>query len=208
MPKPRPQKRKHSQARQAQQARSKATVNAIVEASARILAEDGWAGVNTNAIAKRAGVSVGSVYEYFRDKQGILDVIVDRHLSAAEAMLAEAASRLAAGSNIDLVVSTLVDAFMHVHSEDPALHRALSSEAPLSDNQRARIAALRAEIISLVEMALSGQVTNPRMKATLLVDTADAIAHRWLIDEVGLPVTRQAMTAEATKMLRGYCHQN
>lgn len=206
MPKKRPQKRKQAQARQAQQARSKATVNAIVEASTRILAENGWAGVNTNAIAKRAGVSVGSVYEYFADKQAILDVIVDRHLSAGEAMLAEASSSLGGRISVDLIVSALVDAFMRLHSDDPRLHRALSSEAPLSDNQRARIATLRANIISLVATALSGRVANARTKATLLVDTADALAHRWLIDEVGSPVPLQAMSAEATKMLRGYCH--
>ena len=80
--------------RTARQARSKATVDAIIEAATRILAETGWAALNTNAIAARAGVSVGSVYEYFPNKQAILDVIMDRHLEAGEALLAEAASEI------------------------------------------------------------------------------------------------------------------
>lgn len=190
--------------RQAKQPRSKATVNAIVEAAARILADDGWQGVNTNAIARRAGVSVGSVYEYFPDKQAILAVIIDRHLTEGEDMLADAANGLAGGMAIDDIVSALVFGFIRLHEDDPRLHRALASEVPISAAQRKRIAALRSKIVTLVADVLSEHVDEAELKATLLVDTADALAHRWIVDEVGLPASADIMIAQASKMLKGY----
>ena len=190
--------------RQAKQPRSKATVNAIVEAAARILADDGWQGVNTNAIARRAGVSVGSVYEYFPDKQAILAMIIDRHLAGGEAMLADAANGLVSGMEIDDIVSALVFGFVRLHEDDPRLHRALASEVPISAAQRKRIAALRSTIVTLVADALSEHVDEAELKATLLVDTADALAHRWIVDEVGLPASADIMIAQASKMLKGY----
>ena len=190
--------------RQAKQPRSKATVNAIVEAAARILADDGWQGVNTNAIARRAGVSVGYVYEYFPDKQAILAVIIDRHLAGGEAMLADAANGLVSGMEIDDIVSALVFGFVRLHEDDPRLHRALASEVPISAAQRKRIAALRSTIVTLVADALSEHVDEAELKATLLVDTADALAHRWIVDEVGLPASADIMIAQASKMLKGY----
>ena len=190
--------------RQAKQPRSKATVNAILEAAARILADDGWQGVNTNAIARRAGVSVGSVYEYFPDKQAILAVIIDRHLAEGEDMLADAANGLAGGMAIDDIVSALVFGFIRLHKDDPRLHRALASEVPISAAQRKRIAALRSKIVTLVADVLSEHVDEAELKATLLVDTADALAHRWIVDEVGLPASADIMIAQASKMLKGY----
>ncbi|WP_396274326.1 TetR/AcrR family transcriptional regulator [Hyphomonas sp.] len=179
-------------------------MNAIVEAAARILADDGWQGVNTNAIARRAGVSVGSVYEYFPDKQAILAVIIDRHLAEGEDMLADAANGLAGGMAIDDIVSALVFGFIRLHEDDPRLHRALASEVPISAAQRKRIAALRSKIVTLVADVLSEHVDEAELKATLLVDTADALAHRWIVDEVGLPASADIMIAQASKMLKGY----
>lgn len=69
------------------QARSKASVQAMVQACARILESRGYAGLSTNAIAEVAGVSIGSVYEYFPGK----DAIVAR---LAEGMLREVTTLL------------------------------------------------------------------------------------------------------------------
>lgn len=75
------------------QRRSQATVEAIVEAAARILEGDGPAGFNTNAVARRAGVSVGSLYQYFPSKQALVAELSRRNAEAALAGLAQAADR-------------------------------------------------------------------------------------------------------------------
>lgn len=75
------------------QRRSQATVEAIVEAAARILEGDGPAAFNTNAVARRAGVSVGSLYQYFPSKQALVAELSRRNAEAALAGLAQAADR-------------------------------------------------------------------------------------------------------------------
>jgi AcrR family transcriptional regulator len=204
MPEKRSKKNAKRPVRRALQSRSKSTVDAIVKAAARILAEGGWPALNTNAIAARAGVSIGSVYEYFPDKQAILNVIVDRHLTAGEAKLAEAASALSSGKDADDVVEAVVSGFIQLHQDDPRLHRALSSEVPISPAQRRRIEALRSKIVTVVASALSEYVDGAELKATLLVETADALAHRWVVDKVGLPVSASTMASETSKMLKRY----
>ncbi|MCP5019901.1 MAG: TetR/AcrR family transcriptional regulator [Ketobacter sp.] len=57
------------------QARSKATVEAIIQASAQLLEEEGYAALTTNGVAERAGVSIGSVYEYFPGKEAIVAAV-------------------------------------------------------------------------------------------------------------------------------------
>lgn len=77
------------------QPRSRATVEAIVEAAARVLETAGPAGFNTNAVARRAGVSVGSLYQYFPGKQALIAELSRRNADAALRGLAEAAERTA-----------------------------------------------------------------------------------------------------------------
>src|SRR3546814_10706684 len=63
----------------ASQARSRATVDALVEATARILVSEGYDLANTNRIAEKAGVSIGSLYQYFPGKDALVAAVIDRH---------------------------------------------------------------------------------------------------------------------------------
>ena len=76
------------------QSRSAATVAAIVEAAARILETEGFEGYTTNAIAARAGVSIGSLYQYFPNRDAITRALIERQ---GEALLADA---LAIGNEV------------------------------------------------------------------------------------------------------------
>jgi AcrR family transcriptional regulator len=79
-----PAKPPAAQRRSPRQSRSRATWEAIVEAAAQILERRGPAALNTNAIAERAGVSVGSLYQYFPDKHAVLAAAARRELEALE----------------------------------------------------------------------------------------------------------------------------
>jgi len=167
-----------------------------MEAGARILAEQGWAGFNTNAVAARAGVSIGSLYEYFPDKQALADEIANAHIAEGEALLAAEA----AGAIIDALVQGLVD----LHKDDPRLHRALSTEVPLSPSVRARVEALRRGAILFLEDALAPHVSDPGVAAQLLADTADAVIHRWFVEDDGTLASPERLTQELRRMLRAY----
>lgn len=195
--------------RQARQARSKNTVEAIIEAATRILASDGWDALNTNSIARIAGVSIGSVYEYFPNKGAIVDVIIDRHLTSGEARLAAFAANAPDQLPLEKVVELLVQGFVDIHRDNPKLHRALSGEVPLSSKQRARVNGIRNQTIQLVTELIGTSVENAGIKATIMIDAADALTHRWLIDELGVPASPDVMSQQLQRMLRSYlAHQN
>jgi AcrR family transcriptional regulator len=76
------------QRRRPKQARARATCDAILEAASQILERDGADGFNTNAVAERAGVSIGTLYQYFPDKTAILLAAAEREAAHAEPKLA------------------------------------------------------------------------------------------------------------------------
>lgn len=118
------------------QQRSRVTVDAIVEAATRVLARRGWARFTTNEIAAVAGVSVGSLYQYFPDKLAVAEAIRQRHLDEVLAAL----SRSDDGDDQDgdtaaslpRRVERFVDGVVAAHSLDQALHRVLVDEVPLA----------------------------------------------------------------------------
>lgn len=198
------QKSRKTGIRRAKQARAKATVEAILTAGARVLAAKGWAGFTTNAVAAKAGVSIGSLYEYFPDKRAISDAIMDRHLTRAEEMAANELARSPQGAEISAVVAALVDGFVRLHADDPKLHRVLSSEVPISLTARKRIAGLTDALTGGLTAALSGHVADPALSARLIVDAAEATTHRWHVDPQGKAANANALARELTAMFAAY----
>lgn len=190
--------------RKPKQGRSKATVAAILEAGARILAERGWAGFNTNVIAERAGVSIGSLYEYFPNKQALIDEIAANHIAQGEALLLSAATGMIGSDDPAVLVDALVQGLVDLHKDDPRLHCALSSEVPLSPDIRARVETLRQGAITFVGQALAPHVDTPGVAAQLLVDTADTVVHRWFVEDDGKLAPPERMTEELRQMLLAY----
>ncbi len=94
------------------QARAEATVSVILEAAAQVLLERDYHSTSTNRIAERAGVSVGSIYQYFENKNEIYDAVLERYLAglfdrfetvelAQDLSLAEIVERLAMATYSD-----------------------------------------------------------------------------------------------------------
>jgi AcrR family transcriptional regulator len=113
----------------ASQERSRVTVNAILEAAARILVREGFDKASTNRIAEVAGVSVGSLYQYFPGKEAIVAALIDRHnrevMHAVQGELAEAGHL-----PLQLGVRKLVGVAVTAHRINPKLHRVLSEQIP------------------------------------------------------------------------------
>jgi AcrR family transcriptional regulator len=72
------------QRRRPKQARARATMNSILEAAAQVLQRAGVQGFNTNAVAERAGVSIGTLYQYFHGKEAILVALAQDELAKPE----------------------------------------------------------------------------------------------------------------------------
>lgn len=95
-----------------QRANGRATVEAIFEATARILEADGRTGLNTNRIAQVAGVSIGALYGYFPDKQSILEAMALRELDSSRDQVGAALESLTPGDDpVQVAVATLIDVY-------------------------------------------------------------------------------------------------
>ncbi len=108
------------------QARSRALVEAILDAAARILSRDGRDAANTNAIAREAGVSIGSLYQYFPSREAIIDALVHRHGHRIHAIVSGEGEPPPA--DLREAVTRMVAAVFAAHRLDPALHDALDHD--------------------------------------------------------------------------------
>jgi AcrR family transcriptional regulator len=121
--------KKTSVRREPQQRRSRETVEAVLDAVVRILKRNGIEGVTTNRVAEVAGVSIGSVYQYFPNKRAIFTALHDRHVEQI-ARLIESTLVQHAAAPFDDHVRALVGALVEAHGADPKLHELLSTEVP------------------------------------------------------------------------------
>jgi AcrR family transcriptional regulator len=121
--------REASARRQPKQRRARETVEAVLDAVVRILKREGVNAVTTNHIAKVAGVSVGSVYQYFPDKRAIFNALHKRHLEEIDRMVETKLMEHAAAS-LDVLVRAMVEAMIDTHAGDPELYELLLTEVP------------------------------------------------------------------------------
>jgi len=111
------------------QERSRATVDALVEATARILVKEGFEKASTNRIAEVAGVSVGSLYQYFPSKEALVAAVTERHQQEImQTVRGELAEVLA--EPVEKGVRKLVAAAVKAHRVDPTLHCVLAEQIP------------------------------------------------------------------------------
>jgi AcrR family transcriptional regulator len=156
-------------------------VDAIVEAAAQVFEREGLA-ATTNRIAERAGVSIGTLYQYFPNKQALLYELAERHLDAAGRRFdAEFARLRARPRSWEEALPALVDALVELHTARPRLHALMHAYAPRVPDGVARLHALQdrlaAEVTDLLRHYGRGG-SDPVRTAALLVQAADAQFHR------------------------------
>src|SRR6516165_902175 len=113
-----------SQRRKPTQARARATMDMIFEATARIIERDGIAALNTNRIAERAGISIGSLYEYFPNKDAILIAMARQRLAEDERLVRQALAGPDADQNVSLA-RRAIHALVALHEHRPKVRRAI-----------------------------------------------------------------------------------
>ena len=114
------------------QERSRATVDAIMQAATYILVRSGWECLTTNAIAERAGVNIGSIYQYFPNKEAIVAELERRHVLQVRDKLTNTLPQLSKQNSLRKALILLVRAMVDEHRIAPAVHRAIEEELPRS----------------------------------------------------------------------------
>jgi AcrR family transcriptional regulator len=170
--------------KQPKQARAVETRDRILAAAARVFARHGYAAGTTNRIAEAAGLSVGSLYQYFPNKDAILLELVTAHLNegvaAVQALLA-AEGGLPPG--LDDKLRLFVHAAVSNHLGQPALHRVLFEEAPRPRQLLKQFRAAEAWVVAAAAALLADdpevRVPDTDMAARLVVTAIESLVHRY-----------------------------
>ena len=192
----------------ATQKRSRATVEALLDATARVLTKEGYDRASTNRIAAIAGVSVGSLYQYFPNKEALVAALVARHNREMLDLLRDALKEVA---SLDLAtaIAKLVRAAVDAHRVDPALHRVFDEQVPRM-GQLAKIEALQGETFRLVRSYLEERrdevsVRDLDSATSILVTTVEALTHQFVIHRPDAHARdRDRFIDEVTRLVVGY----
>ena len=171
--------------RRPSQVRSRETVEVIVQATARVLLKDGFEACTTNRVAEAAGVSIGSVYQYFPDKAALELAVMERHLAQLQEAMARRLGELA-GAELEVVVREMVRAMLEVKRIQPRLHRVLLEQVP-------RIGALKRlhELHGQYEPLLTGWLeghrealggVSPSVAAFVLIAAVEGVLTRVMLE--------------------------
>jgi AcrR family transcriptional regulator len=121
--------KKVSARRRPRQWRARQTVEAILDAVVRVLKRKGVAAITTNHVAEVAGVSIGSVYQYFPDRRAIFVALHQRHIEEIDRMVESTLIEHAA-TPLDELMGAMVEAMIDAHTADPELYDLLLTEVP------------------------------------------------------------------------------
>ncbi|MFB6419654.1 MULTISPECIES: TetR/AcrR family transcriptional regulator [Bradyrhizobium] len=193
----------------ASQARSRATVDALVEATARILVREGFEKASTNRIAEIAGVSVGSLYQYFPSKEALVAAVIERHNDEIMKVV-RAAFVEVADMPIDKAVRRLVTVAIEAHHIDPDLHRILAEQIPRIGQLR-DVEATNREVHALVRGYLESHRKEMRkidmdVATFICVSAIEAVAHNTVLNGAEMLSEKmvKVLVDETTRMVVGY----
>jgi AcrR family transcriptional regulator len=163
--------------RRAKQARAQQTIAVVLEAAARILQREGYGRATTNRIAERAGVSVGTVYQYFADKEQIFDALIRREIEGLLMVLRGVT--FDPDESVTDGLRRLLHLLVQARPDAPMLYRSLE-QVPHALFRR-RVAEARGTVIEWVREYLTSHASEIRVRdldaaAFVLVAAAEGVA--------------------------------
>lgn len=192
--------------RRARQARARETVAAIEQAAAQLFGELGYAATTTNRIARRAGVSIGSLYQYFSDKDSIVLSLVEEHRRDIHVLVAEGLDTLRQPDiPLRTGLTSLIERLARYRAGDPALQRFLGqvdhlpgvADGPDADDDFVRI------VEQILRERPEVRIADPRLGAWIVSRTVESIS-RWLVHEAPPDLDEKRFIAEVVSMIGGY----
>jgi AcrR family transcriptional regulator len=193
----------------ATQQRSRATVDALIEATARILVKEGFDKASTNRIAAVAGVSVGSLYQYFPSKEALVAAVIERHQQEIMQMVRRELAGVLAES-VDKAVRKLVAVAVKAHRIDPRLHRVLAEQIPRVGKLE-NLETFNRENFTLFSAYLERhrdelRVDDLGLASYVCVTAIEALTHNAVLHYSGMlsDEAMEALIEESARLVTGY----
>ena len=188
------------------QERSRATVEAILEATARVLVRHGYEGATTIRIAEESGYGVGSLYDYFPNKEALVAALVERH---AEEMLELVGSSFSAHADSPpaMAVRAWVEGAIGANLVRPKLHKVLVEQLPRVGDME-RIGEVEGRVVGLVRAYLERHAEgigpeDPSLASFFVAQAVMSLAHKAVAER---PETLRdgRLVEEVTALVAGY----
>jgi AcrR family transcriptional regulator len=160
-------------------------VDRILVAAAQVFHEAGYTSATTNDIALEAGISVGSLYQYFPNKDAILVALTQRHIDSSTAGLASLVLALSPEDGIRETFRTVVDFLVEQHALDE-LHVLVMHQAPRTLEVSVALDEAKARLVEMTSHFLASQLPDDRERllvARMVVATIDAGVHDVILRE-------------------------
>jgi AcrR family transcriptional regulator len=189
-----------------QQRRSREMVERILAAGRTVVLRDGYDAASTNRIAAEAGVSPGSLYQYFPNKDAVLSAIVGRYSDDVSERITAALADRFDETGPEMVRATL-EALLDALEENAELLRIVADELPRKENQ-ARAEALEQGVTGLVSAYLAARPPElrsdlaPTTAAWVLVRAIENLAVRYVLERP--PIERRTFVSELERLVAGY----
>jgi len=189
-----------------QQSRSQATVDALLEAGGRVLGQTGYARASVNRIAQTAGVSVGSLYQYFPTKEALVAAVAKRHSDRMIEIFQRDLADIAA-LPLPAAVRAVVERTLEAYALDPALRRVITHDVP-----QLRAMARPREFDAFLQEALvmyfayhadRVRTANMKLAVRILRTAVEAIASEIVVGDEELPHSEE-LVAEVTWLVLRY----
>jgi AcrR family transcriptional regulator len=191
------------------QERARATFDAVLDAAGEVITERGYAAMTTNAVARRAGVSIGSLYQYFPDKTAILVCLLERHIREMQPVIAKGLEALTEPGRPfeDALRETLLRLVAAHDHHGPRLQQVLSEEVPHPPSIQRLRQRLDAGYVAEVTRILRGRselrLAHLEVVAQLFVVVVEAVTV-WLAHGAPRSTERRAYADEVARMLGAY----
>jgi len=175
-------KRRLSLRKTPRQERSRATVEALLEATADILIREGYAKLTTNRIAERAGVNLASLYQDCPGKEAIVAELRQRHGADQRAAVRQALAERPSG-DVEATIRSLVSIGVAGHAQAPRLHRVFTEEMPALGYRD--VAAIDAPVVEAMRrflQAANADVRDMDLALWMISTASGAVLHRAAVE--------------------------
>jgi AcrR family transcriptional regulator len=194
------------------QRRSLATVDQVLTAAAQVFETYGYAAGTTNRIAERAGVSVGTLYQYFPSKEAVAVALLEGHIHETNRKLHEWVGHMVSKRHpLREAMEDYARAVMEVHEDHPRLQHILLEETAIPDRLHQILLAAEREAVDAMAglLRLFPEIRRHAVDraAYFVMHTVETLTHRYAAHPDDQVVSKEDFIAELVTMIEAYLTQ-
>jgi AcrR family transcriptional regulator len=184
-------------------------VEALLESAAQVFEAHGYAAGTTNRIAESAGVSIGTLYQYFPSKEALVVALLERHIEETQRQMREWVGHMVAERHsLREAMEDYIAGMLDMHVQRPRLQHILLEETPLPEHVHRLLLEAEHQLAKTMAGLLRtfGDLGRPDLQhaAYVLIHTVEALTHRFAAHPEDKVINQEALQTELVVLLQRY----